>query len=83
VAEERASLPRHFDPRAVREVRQTHPYGYRSGEWAKVLTIVESHGRDCWLVLFEDGNTDWWPITDDVAGYEVLLDPDRRETNDA
>jgi hypothetical protein len=59
------------DPRDVREVRQTHPDGFRSGQWAKALTIVESYGRDCWFVEFPDGAEDWWPITDDLAGYEV------------
>lgn len=53
------------------EVRQTHPYGFRSGEWARVLTTVESYGRPCWLVEFPDGQQDWWPITDPDAGYEV------------
>jgi deferrochelatase/peroxidase EfeB len=52
-------------------VRQTHPYGFRSGEWARILTTVESYGRQCWFVQFEDGVTDWWPIEDAGAGYEV------------
>lgn len=52
------------------EIRQTHPYGFRSGQWAKLLTSVEARGRDCWLVEFEDGVTDWWPKDDPQAGYE-------------
>jgi hypothetical protein len=56
----------------VRTVRQTHPYGFRSGEWARVLTTVESYGgRAYWLVEFDDGARDWWPVHDPDAGYEV------------
>lgn len=55
----------------LREVRATHPAGFRSGEWARVLTTVESRGRPCWLVEFPDGAQDWWPIEDADAGYEV------------
>jgi hypothetical protein len=62
-------------------VRQTHPYGYRSGEWAEVLTTVESYGRPCWLVEFSDGEHDWWPIEDPDAGYEILAgSPSGKET---
>jgi hypothetical protein len=53
------------------EVRRTHPYGFRSGEWARVLTTVESRGRACWLVRFPDGVTDWWVIEDPDAVYEL------------
>lgn len=59
------------DTNELREVRQTHPYGFRSGEWARVLTTIESYGRPCWLVEFGDGVQDWWPIEDADAGYEV------------
>lgn len=55
----------------LREVRQTHPYGFRSGQWARVLTTVESYGRPCWLVQFPDGKLDEWVIEDPDAGYEV------------
>jgi hypothetical protein len=48
-----------------------HPYGFRSGQWARVLTTVESYGRPCWLVEFPDGFLDWWPTQDRDARYEV------------
>lgn len=48
-----------------------HPYAFRSGEWARVLTTVPSRGRECWLVRFPDGKVDWWPIEDPLADYEV------------
>lgn len=48
-----------------------HPCGFRSGEWARVLTTVESYGRPCWLVQFPDGALDEWVIEDPNAGYEV------------
>lgn len=56
-----------------RRVRITHPYGFRSGEWAKVLTTVEGPDATCWLVEFPDGATDWWVVDDPDAGYEVLV----------
>jgi hypothetical protein len=72
----KANTPNEYRPGTdVAEVRQTHPYGYRSGEWAKALTIVESYGRDCWLVEFSDGARDWWPIDDPMAGYETRATP--------
>jgi hypothetical protein len=73
------------DAAKAAEVRQTHPSGFRSGTWARVLTIVESYGRDCWLVEFSDGARDWWPIDDADAGYEVRETPPSapKETRDA
>jgi hypothetical protein len=58
------------DLASVEHIRGTHPYMFRSGEWARLLTTVESHGRDCYLVEFPDGATDWWPVGDEEAGYE-------------
>lgn len=55
---------------ALGQIRQTHHYGFRSGEWADLLATVESYGRDCYLVKFADGVTDWWPTEDEHAGYE-------------
>ena len=49
---------------ALSEVRSTHPNGFRSGEWGRILTTVESHGRDCYLIQWADGVTDWWPVVD-------------------
>jgi hypothetical protein len=53
------------------EVRHTHPFAFRSGQWAQILTTVESYGRPCWLVQFPDGVTDWWVIDDPDADYEL------------
>jgi hypothetical protein len=51
-------------------VRQTHPYGFRSGEWGEILTTVDSYDRECYVVRFSDGALDWWPVDDGTAGYE-------------
>lgn len=52
-------------------VRQTHPYGFRSGQWAQIVGVDESvYGRPCFLVVFPDGATDGWPCVDPSAGYE-------------
>jgi hypothetical protein len=58
-------------------VRATHGYGFRTGQWARILTVVQSRGRDCWLVQFDDGVTDWWPIEDPIAGYELVVNGPR------
>jgi hypothetical protein len=51
-------------------VRATHPYSYRSGQWAVIVTVVPARGRDCWLVEFDDGATDVWVCDDPSAGFE-------------
>lgn len=57
----------------VREmrIRGTHPYCFRSGEWATLVTEVKhATGRRCYLVRFPDGMSDWWPVDDPAADYE-------------
>lgn len=56
--------------RTPTHIRTTHPAGFRSGKWARILTSVESRGRDCWLVQFDDGQEDWWVKNDPMGGYE-------------
>ena len=53
-------------------VRGTHPYCYRSGEWATIRMDDrrEMDGEPCWLVEFSDGATDVRVQNDPVAGYE-------------
>jgi hypothetical protein len=52
-------------------IRTTHPYGFRCGQWAEVLTIApDPEGRDCYIVRFPDGTTDYWVVTDPDGGYE-------------
>lgn len=55
-------------------IRATHPYSYRSGEWAEILSIAPAPDRrDCWIVRFPDGTTDFWVCNDPDAGYEFLI----------
>lgn len=52
-------------------IRATHPAGFRSGEWAKVLTTAPApDGTDCYVVRFPDGVTDYWRVTDPDDAYE-------------
>jgi hypothetical protein len=60
-------------------IRATHPDAFRSGQWAKVVSVdylPQRHGpsprdaRPIYLVEFVDGRRDQWPVYDDVAGYE-------------
>jgi len=62
----------------IPQIRSTHRYAYRSGEWAilvgvKVMEItnfMETVTRPCYLVMFPDGVTDSWPIFDPDVKYE-------------
>src|ERR1044071_9526695 len=45
-------------------IRATHPYGYRSGRWAKLLNIEWANNRPCFVVRFNDGKIDSWPVYD-------------------
>jgi hypothetical protein len=51
-------------------IRTTHPYGFRSGEWARLVMVVPARGRDCYLVEFPDLVTDLWVVDDAAGRYE-------------
>ena len=58
-----------FTPEPER-IRTMHPYGFRSGQWAVIVNRIEVKGRECYLVRFPDGMSDYW-VADDPAGrYE-------------
>lgn len=52
------------------KIRSLHPYSFRSGEWAKLVCVVPGEDRDCYLVEFPDGVTDFWPVVDPANTYE-------------
>ena len=52
------------------QIRATHHYGFRSGEWARLVCMVPGPTKDCWLVEFPDGVTDFWPVYDPADPYE-------------
>jgi hypothetical protein len=59
-------------------VRATHWAAYRSGKWARLAGTTVLHGfpeggRLCYLVMFEDGAADFWPVEDRCAGYEFAM----------
>lgn len=56
-------------------IRGTHPYVFRSGEWAKLCGTASLPGfpegdRDCYLVEFPDSVSDFWPVADETHGFE-------------
>lgn len=59
-----------FGGRAPERIRQLHPAGYRSGEWATLVNVIPLRGRDCYLVRFDDGASDWWVCDDPDGLYE-------------
>lgn len=60
-----------------RFIRSMHPYAFRSGKWAEVLTVAPSpDDRDCFIVRFPDGVTDYWVVNDPLGEYEFAADLD-------
>jgi hypothetical protein len=60
------------EPVAGQRIRGTHPYVFRSGQWAELVGTQDDpeSGRRCYAVKFPDGEVDWWPVEDEAAGYE-------------
>lgn len=52
------------------QIRATHHYGFRSGEWATLLGVVWANNRPCYSVLFSDWVSDLWPVHDEWDAYE-------------
>ena len=47
--------------------KDDHPYAFRSGEYAEVVgvrMVKRGDWRHCYLVRFEDGEEDLWPVHD-------------------
>jgi hypothetical protein len=59
----------------MRLIRTTHPYGFRSGQWATLQCTVPGPDRDCYLVEFADGTTDFWVVGDPDGDYEFKEEP--------
>lgn len=55
------------------KIRATHPYAFRSGEWADLFSIQYDDGRAMYVVEFPDGAQDVWPSWDEDHGYEVRV----------
>lgn len=60
------------------QIRATHPYGFRNGEWAKIQGVVWENNRACYQVVFPDGNADLWPVYDPSDPYGFRQAPDLR-----
>lgn len=54
------------------KIRATHVDRFRSGEWATVLRTewANEPPRACFVVEFDDGVTDLWPVQDPWDPYE-------------
>lgn len=51
-------------------IRATHQYGFRNGEWANVIGLLWKNDRPCYRVKFIDGKEDYWPVYDSSDPYE-------------
>ena len=56
------------------QIRTTHPYGFRCGEWATLVSTISVRGRDCHLVRFPDGMSDFWVADVPEGRYEFRED---------
>ncbi|MFC9556255.1 hypothetical protein ACFTWF_36145 [Rhodococcus sp. NPDC056960] len=56
-------------------IRRRGQHGYRTGHWAQILMTVPSDGRDCWLVVYQDGETDVVPALTHPDAYDFCLSP--------
>ena len=56
-------------------VRRNNQHGYRTGQWAQILMTVPSRDHDCWLVAYQDGETDVIPIDDHTDQYTFRSEP--------
>ena len=56
-------------------IRGIHPYSFRSGEWATIVGLVVCGkdypgGRLNYMVMFDDGKVDYWPVCDE-SNHEI------------
>ena len=58
------------EARVGQQIRATHPYAFRSGQWGSIVMMAPLSERECWLITWPEGDTDFWPTTDPDAGYE-------------
>ncbi|QIX53654.1 hypothetical protein [Rhodococcus sp. DMU1] len=56
-------------------IRRNNKHGYRTGQWAQIIMTVPSGNRDCWLVIYQDGETDVIPIDHHTGRYEFSSEP--------
>lgn len=68
-----AKKPRLFIEKPL--IRGIHPYSFRSGEWAIItdmvmVTDVNVAKRLNYMVMFDDGKVDYWPVCDN-SNYEI------------
>jgi len=61
------------------QIRGTHPYAFRSGEWAELVAIVWFNNRLCYEVAFPNvgsgshplATVDVWSVINSGYDYEV------------
>lgn len=74
------SAPPAYAPAGAIRIRATHPYAFRSGQWASLAGVMRVPGfpggdRECYLVEFPDGATDFWVATAARQDYEFAMGP--------
>jgi hypothetical protein len=64
-----------MNPTNAKWIRHTNSNGYRYPEWARIWAVVPGDGRECYLVEFPDGVTDYWAVCDPNEPYEFSDNP--------
>lgn len=52
-------------------IRSCHPYAYKSRQWGQIEEIVWQGDRWLLKVVWPSGNSDWWPLLDVAADYDM------------
>jgi hypothetical protein len=44
--------------------------GFRFGQWARLSGLTTMRGNECYVVTFDDGTIDYWPVVDPWDDYK-------------
>lgn len=50
-------------------ITSNHVDGYRYGRWALLKGLTTLNGKECYIVQFNDGVIDYWPVVDPWDDY--------------
>ncbi len=53
-----------------KEITANNVDGYRFGEWATLTGLITIRGRECYIVAFDNGMVDYWPVVDPLDDYK-------------
>lgn len=65
----------HMGDPPTAQIRSRHSLAFHSGEWGTIegvtfITPPNLSPRACYVVRFDNGDRNYWPVNDDTAEYE-------------